>query len=228
MLKAQQISKTYGTGNEAARALREIGLELGKGEMVAVTGPSGCGKTTLLHVLAGLETADSGSIWLGDDALHGLKEKELAEVRLRRMGFVFQSYHLVPVLSAEENIQLPLLAAGLSRKEATERSQEMLELVGLSDKRKAYPSQLSGGQNQRVAIARAVAGRPDILFADEPTGALDSGTAEQIMGLLELMNRQYGMTLLLVTHDERQAARMQRQIRMFNGRIVEDGGTAGC
>ncbi|SDT50406.1 putative ABC transport system ATP-binding protein [Paenibacillaceae bacterium GAS479] len=228
MLKAQQISKTYGTGNEAARALREIGLELGKGEMVAVTGPSGCGKTTLLHVLAGLEKADSGSIWLGDDALHGLKEKELAEVRLKRMGFVFQSYHLVPVLNAEENIQLPLLAAGLSRKEATERSREMLELVGLKDKRAAYPSQLSGGQNQRVAIARAVAGRPDILFADEPTGALDSGTAEQIMGLLELMNRQYGMTLLLVTHDERQAALMQRQIRMFNGRIVGDGGTAGC
>lgn len=228
MLKAEQVSKTYGKGNEAARALREIGLVLEKGEMAAVTGPSGCGKTTLLHVLAGLESPDNGHIWLGDKALHDLSEKDLADVRLHRMGFVFQSYHLVPVLSAEENIQLPLLAAGMSRKEAGARALEMLELVGLQDKRRAYPSQLSGGQNQRVAIARAVAGRPEILFADEPTGALDSETAEQIMGLLEMLNRQYGMSLLLVTHDERHASRMPRQIRMFNGRIVEDGGRKPC
>ncbi|MDF2925261.1 MAG: macrolide transporter ATP-binding protein [Paenibacillaceae bacterium] len=228
MLKAEQVSKTYGKGNEAARALREIGLVLDKGEMAAVTGPSGCGKTTLLHVLAGLEPPDNGRVWLGDKALHDLNEKDLAQVRLHRMGFVFQSYHLVPVLSAEENIQLPLLAAGMNRKEAAVRSLEMLELVGLKERRQAFPSQLSGGQNQRVAIARAVAGRPEILFADEPTGALDSETAEQIMGLLEMLNRQYGMTLLLVTHDEKHALRMPRQIRMYNGRIVEDGGRKPC
>ncbi len=228
MIKAEQVNKTYGTGREAAKALREISLELGKGEMAAVTGPSGCGKTTLLHVLAGLETPDSGTIRLEGQVINALDEKALAEVRLRKMGFVFQSYHLVPVLSAEENIRLPLLAAGMSRKEAEARSREMLELVGLSNKAGAYPSQLSGGQNQRVAIARAVAGRPGILFADEPTGALDSDTAEQIIGLLEMLNRQYAMTVLLVTHDERHAKRMPRQIRMFNGRIVEDGGQPTC
>lgn len=228
MIKAEQVNKTYGTGREAAKALREISLELGKGEMAAVTGPSGCGKTTLLHVLAGLETPDNGTIRLEGQTINTLDEKALAEVRLRKMGFVFQSYHLVPVLSAEENIRLPLLAAGMSRKEAEARSREMLELVGLSNKAGAYPSQLSGGQNQRVAIARAVAGRPGILFADEPTGALDSETAEQIIGLLEMLNRQYAMTVLLVTHDERHARRMPRQIRMFNGRIVEDGGQPIC
>ncbi|MDF2937631.1 MAG: macrolide transporter ATP-binding protein [Paenibacillaceae bacterium] len=227
-MKIEQVNKTYGKGKEAAKALREISLELVKGEMAAVTGPSGCGKTTLLHVLAGLETPDSGRILLEDKLLNELDEKALAEVRLRKMGFVFQSYHLVPVLSAEENIQLPLLAAGMSRKEAEARSRETLDLVGLANKAKAYPSQLSGGQNQRVAIARAVAGRPGILFADEPTGALDSETAEQIIGLLEMLNRQYGMTVLLVTHDERHARRMPRQIRMFNGRIVEDGGRPLC
>ncbi|MFM9326702.1 ABC transporter ATP-binding protein [Paenibacillus mesotrionivorans] len=228
MIKAEQVNKTYGAGREAAKALREISLELGKGEMAAVTGPSGCGKTTLLHVLAGLETPDNGTIRLEGQTINTLDEKALAEVRLRKMGFVFQSYHLVPVLSAEENIRLPLLAAGMSRKEAEARSREMLELVGLSNKAGAYPSQLSGGQNQRVAIARAVAGRPGILFADEPTGALDSETAEQIIGLLEMLNRQYAMTVLLVTHDERHALRMPRQIRMFNGRIVEDGGQPIC
>ncbi len=228
MIKAEQVNKTYGSGREAAKALREISLELGKGEMAAVTGPSGCGKTTLLHVLAGLETPDSGTIRLEGQVINALDEKTLAEVRLRKMGFVFQSYHLVPVLNAEENIRLPLLAAGMSRKEAEARSREMLELVGLSNKAGAYPSQLSGGQNQRVAIARAVAGRPGILFADEPTGALDSDTAEQIIGLLEMLNRQYTMTVLLVTHDERHAKQMPRQIRMFNGRIVEDGGQPTC
>lgn len=228
MLKAEQLNKSYGAGNQAIRALRDVKLELGRGEMAAVTGPSGCGKTTLLHVLAGLEQADSGQIWLDGETLHGRKENELAAVRLKRMGFIFQSYHLVPVLNADENIQLPLLAAGMKRKEAAERSREMLELVGLRDKRRAYPSELSGGQNQRVAIARAIAAKPDILFADEPTGALDSATAEQIMGLLELLNKQHGMSLLLVTHDERQAERMGRQIRMFNGRIVEDGGGMTC
>ncbi|QJC52116.1 ABC transporter ATP-binding protein [Paenibacillus albicereus] len=228
MLRASQLSKTYGTGNEATRALREVGLTLGKGEMAAVTGPSGCGKSTLLHVLGGLEPADGGEIWIGDEAVHRRREKELAALRLKRMGFVFQAYHLVPVLSAEENVQLPLLAAGMTRREAERKALEALELVGLAGKRRSRPSALSGGQSQRVAIARAVAGKPDILFADEPTGALDSEAADQVMGLLELMNRQYGMTLLLVTHDDRLAQRLPRQIRMFNGRIVEDREGATC
>ncbi|ASS65517.1 MULTISPECIES: ABC transporter ATP-binding protein [unclassified Paenibacillus] len=224
MLKARQVSKTFGTGSEAARALKEINLQVEKGETVAVTGPSGCGKTTLLHVLAGLEPPGSGEVWLGESALHKLGEKELAEARLMRMGFVFQSYHLVPVLSAAENVMLPLMARGLSRKEAQAAAKETLKLVGLENKAAAFPAQLSGGQNQRVAIARAVAGRPDILFADEPTGALDSDTAEQILGLLEMLNARYGTTIVLVTHDAGFAARMKRQIRMFNGRIVHDGG----
>ncbi|MGN7453619.1 ABC transporter ATP-binding protein [Paenibacillus pasadenensis] len=228
MLRATELNKTYGTGVEATKALREVGLTLDKGEMAAVTGPSGCGKSTLLHVLAGLEPVDGGEIWIGDEAVHRRRESELAALRLKRMGFVFQAYHLVPVLSAEENVQLPLLAGGMSRREAERQALEALDLVGLAAKRRARPSALSGGQSQRVAIARAVAGRPDILFADEPTGALDSDAADQVIGLLELMNRQYGMTLLLVTHDDRLAQRLPRQIRMFNGRIVEDRGGSSC
>ena len=178
----------------------------------------------MLHVLAGLEQADSGGIWLSDIALHGLKEKELAEVRLRRMGFVFQSYHLIPVLNALENVMLPLMAAGMGRREAESVASDTLELVGLRDKARALPAHLSGGQNQRVAIARAVAGKPDILFADEPTGALDSETAEQVLGLLEMLNARWATTIVLVTHDHGHAARMKRLIRTFNGRIVHDGG----
>lgn len=223
-IRVSELTKTYGKGEAATRALREVSFQIGKGESVAVTGPSGCGKTTLLHLLAGLESADRGEIWIGDSPIHTLNDREMAKLRLSRMGFVFQSYHLVPVLTAWENAALPLIASGHSSGKARKRAMEALKEVGLADKARRYPSQLSGGQNQRVAIARAIVGKPDILWADEPTGALDTDTADQVIGLLEMLNRHHGTTIVVVTHDPRIAGRMSRTIRLQNGRIVHDGG----
>lgn len=223
-IRAQGLSKTYGKGMAAARALREVTLGIAKGEMVSITGPSGCGKTTLLQILAGIESCDSGEIWIGDAPLHEWDDAKVAKLRLAKMGFVFQSYHLVPVLTAWENAALPLIAAGMPSGKARTRAREALEEVGLADKSGSYPSQMSGGQNQRVAIARAIVGKPDIIWADEPTGALDTDTAEQIIGLLEMLNRHHGTTIAIVTHDPGIAARTTRTIRMQNGRVVHDGG----
>ncbi|WP_259391445.1 ABC transporter ATP-binding protein [Paenibacillus sp. 1011MAR3C5] len=226
LIRVSDVSKTYGKGEAATRALRDVSLTIGRGETVAITGPSGCGKTTLLHLLAGLEGADKGEIWAGDALITQLDDQEIAKIRLSRMGFVFQTYHLVPVLTAWENAALPLIASGVSTKEARTRALEALKEVGLADKAHRYPSQLSGGQNQRIAIARAIIGKPSIIWADEPTGALDSDTADQIIGLLEMLNRHYGTTLVIVTHDPKVADRMSRIIRLQNGRIVHDGGAA--
>ncbi|WP_240644518.1 ABC transporter ATP-binding protein [Paenibacillus paeoniae] len=226
LIRVSEVSKTYGKGEAATRALRDVSLTIAKGETVAITGPSGCGKTTLLHLLAGLEEAEKGEIWAGEALITQLDDQEIAKIRLSRMGFVFQTYHLVPVLTAWENAALPLIASGVSTKEARTRAMEALKEVGLADKAHRYPSQLSGGQNQRVAIARAIIGKPSIIWADEPTGALDSDTADQIIGLLEMLNRHYGTTLVIVTHDPKVADRMSRIIRLQNGRIVHDGGAA--
>lgn len=225
-IKVSELSKTYGKGEAATRALREVSLEIEKGEMIAITGPSGCGKTTLLHLLAGLESCDKGEIWVGSAAIHLMDDQEIAKLRLTRMGFVFQTYHLVPVLTAWENAALPLIASGVSTGEAKARAVDSLKVVGLSDKALRYPSQLSGGQNQRVAIARAIIGNPDMIWADEPTGALDSDSAEQIVGLLEMLNRHHGTTVVIVTHDSKIAARASRIIRLQNGRLIHDGGAA--
>jgi len=226
LIRVSEVSKTYGKGEAATRALRDVSLTIGKGETVAITGPSGCGKTTLLHLLAGLEGVDKGEIWAGETLITQLDDQEIAKIRLTKMGFVFQSYHLVPVLTAWENAALPLIAAGVATKEARARAMEALQEVGLADKAHRYPSQLSGGQNQRIAIARAIIGKPRIIWADEPTGALDSDTADQIIGLLEMLNRHRGTTLVIVTHDQKVADRMSRTIRLQNGRVVHDGGAA--
>lgn len=223
MIRVEHLTKTYGQGNAAAYALRDISLEIAEGESVAVTGPSGCGKTTLLHVLAGIETLDEGKVWIGDAALHDLKEQELAQLRLERMGFVFQSYHLIPVLTAWENVALPLTARGFKGSEAKKRAMEALHRVGLADKSRRYPSELSGGQNQRVAIARAIVGRPAIIWADEPTGALDSESAEQVVGLLDMLHKHDGTTVVTVTHDSSIAQKANRTIRMHNGRVLDLG-----
>lgn len=224
MITVKGISKTYGKGEAAARALRDVSFTISKGEMVSITGPSGCGKSTLLHLLAGIEAVDSGEIWIGDAPIHAWDDKKIAKLRLAKMGFVFQSYHLVPVLNAWENAALPLIASGVSSAKAKERSLEALKEVGLADKVNQYPGALSGGQNQRVAIARAIVGKPDIIWADEPTGALDTETAEQIIGMLEMLNSHYGTTIIMVTHDARMAGRASRIIRMQNGRVIYDGG----
>lgn len=218
------MSKTFGKGEAAVRALREVQFGIAKGEMVSITGPSGCGKTTLLHILAGIETCDKGEIWIGDAPIHLWNDQEIAKLRLAKMGFVFQSYHLVPVLTAWENVALPLIASGVETGKARFRAMEALAETGLADKAGRYPSQLSGGQNQRVAIARAIIGKPDIIWADEPTGALDTDTAEQIIGMLEMLNRHHGTTVVIVTHDPKIAERTSRTIRLHNGRIVHDGG----
>ncbi|OMF37811.1 macrolide ABC transporter ATP-binding protein [Paenibacillus sp. FSL H8-0548] len=226
MITVKNIFKTYGKGEAAARALREVSFTISKGEMVSITGPSGCGKSTLLHILAGIESIDNGEIWIGDAPIHTWDDKKIAKLRLARMGFVFQSYHLIPVLSAWENTALPLIAAGIPANQAKARALEALKEVGLADKALHYPSVLSGGQNQRVAIARAIVGKPDIIWADEPTGALDTDTAEQIIGMLEMLNRHHGTTIVIVTHDPRIASRTTRAIRLQNGRVIHDGGVA--
>jgi len=224
IVQVKELSKTYGKGEAAARALREVGFTINQGEMVAITGPSGCGKTTLLHILAGIESIDSGEVWVSGAPIHKWDDKKVAKLRLERMGFIFQSYHLVPVLRAWENVALPLIASGMPTKKARQQALEALKEVGLADKANRHPSELSGGQNQRVAIARAIVGKPDIIWADEPTGALDTDTAEQIVGLLEMLNRHHGTTIVTVTHDPQIAARMSRHIRLQNGRVIHDGG----
>ncbi|BBH21154.1 ABC transporter ATP-binding protein [Paenibacillus baekrokdamisoli] len=226
MIRMNGLSKTFGVGQAKTRALKQISMEISAGETVSITGPSGCGKTTLLHLLAGIERMDEGEVWIGETAIHMLDEDELSKLRLEKMGFVFQSYHLIPVLRAWENVALPIIARGMNRKEAREKAVEALKLVGLAERAERYPSELSGGQNQRVAIARAIIGEPKILWADEPTGALDTGTADQIIGLLEMLNSHYGTTLVIVTHDSHIAARMNRTIRMQEGRIIHDGSTS--
>lgn len=206
------------------RALKDVNLSIREGEAVAIMGPSGCGKSTLLHVLAGIEQPDSGEVWVDNVPLHEMKDGELSDFRLANMGFVFQQYHLIPVLSVLDNIALPLIARGMSEREANRKAKLALEQVGLADKAKHFPVQLSGGQNQRVAIARALVGQPRIIWADEPTGALDSQTAEAAIGLLLKANEWYGTTVVIVTHDPTVASRAGRLIRMDNGRVLPERG----
>ncbi|WP_274365581.1 ABC transporter ATP-binding protein [Paenibacillus thermotolerans] len=226
MIHAKELRKTYGKGASEVRALRDVTLQIGRGEMVAVMGPSGCGKTTLLQVLAGIEPADRGETWIDGTPLHTLKDKRLSKFRLEKMGFVFQQYHLIDVLSVLENTALPLIARGVPAKEAKAKASAALERVGLADKASALPSELSGGQCQRAAIARAIVGEPQVIWADEPTGALDSGNAEQVIGLMCKLNESLGTTVIVVTHDPAVAAKAHRILRMDNGRIVGEGGPA--
>ncbi|RKN84363.1 ABC transporter ATP-binding protein [Paenibacillus ginsengarvi] len=222
LIEARQISKTFGKGESATRALRQVSLSIRSGEMISIMGPSGCGKTTLLHVLAGIEKADEGEALIDGKPLQRMNDVQLSAFRLAYMGFVFQTYHLIPVLHALDNVALPLIGRGLADKEAKARALEALEQVGLADKAKRYPSELSGGQNQRVAIARALVGDPKVVWADEPTGALDSHTAEQVLGLLRKMNEQRRTTIVIVTHDPQIAGQTDRIVRMENGRIVSE------
>lgn len=223
MIVARDLSKTYGKGDAATRALREVNLEIEQGEMAAIMGPSGCGKTTLLQLLAGIERMSEGEVWLDRIPLHTLDDRSLSSLRLQKMGFIFQSYHLIPVLTAAENTAIPLIAGGMPAKDARRRALAALKEVGLGGLEDRYPGEMSGGQNQRVAIARAIAAEPAVLWADEPTGALDTDTSGQIIGLLEMLNRHRGTTVVIVTHDPKIAERCSRIIRMQNGRILHDG-----
>ena len=220
IIRAAGVVKTYDTGTTKVQALRGVDFAVERGEMVAVMGPSGCGKTTLLNCLSGLDHVDAGTIWLEGQDLAKMGDRQRTDYRARRMGFVFQVYNLLPVLSAVENAELPLLVSGVRPREARERSLAALETVGLAAWARHRPAELSGGQRQRVAIARALVNDPAIVWADEPTGALDSATAEEIMGLIRELNRRRGLTVVVVTHDPGVGARTDRIVRMRDGLIV--------
>jgi putative ABC transport system ATP-binding protein len=218
MIQAHALTKTIDTGTHRVDILKGIELEIPRGQFAAVMGPSGSGKSTLLGLLAGLDTPTAGQIFLDGQEISGLKEDELALVRGRKIGFVFQSYHLIPTLTAEENVLLPMELAGNG--DGAKRASELLERVGLAGRRDHYPVQLSGGEQQRVALARAFMMRPPILMADEPTGNLDSEHGRLVLDLLLSLNRQEGTTLVLVTHDQELAANADRRILLRDGRIV--------
>jgi putative ABC transport system ATP-binding protein len=219
LLDARDLVKEFRMGARSVMALRGVSVAVRQGEYVGITGPSGSGKSTLLHILGGLDTPDSGTISLEDVAFEGLTDSALTRLRLLRMGFVFQRFHLLPVLTALENVELPMAEAGVGRAERQARARDLLGYVGLSDRADHRATQLSGGEMQRVAIARALANRPALLFADEPTGELDLSTGRQILELFRRMNQE-GMTVVVVTHDEQLAQEASRTIHLIDGVIV--------
>lgn len=220
IIRAQGVSKIYDTGNSTLHALKSIDFNVDRGEMVAVMGPSGCGKTTLLNCLSGLDSVNDGTIWIEGEDLADMGDKRRTNYRARRMGFIFQVYNLLPVLSAVENVELPLLVSGSRPGKARELSLTALETVGLRDWAGHRPAELSGGQRQRVTIARSLVNDPAIVWADEPTGALDSKSATDIMDLLGKLNQERDLTIVLVTHDRGVGERAHRIVRMQDGVIV--------
>jgi len=226
IIQAINVEKTYDTGKVKVNALRGINLNIDAGEMVAIMGPSGCGKTTLLNCLSGLDTVDSGSVIIEGVDLSQMSDNDKTEHRAKRMGFVFQFYNLLPVLSSVENVELPLLVSGVKAKESRKRAMDALEVVKLAEWATHRPGELSGGQRQRVTIARALVNNPAIVWGDEPTGDLDSVNAGEIMDLLQTLNREHKQTFVLVTHDNGIAARTRRIIRMQDGKVISDEPTA--
>ncbi len=220
MLIARDLSKEYRSGDNKLAVLRDVSFSIPQGAFVAIVGPSGSGKTTLLGLLAGLDTPSHGQVILDDADLTAMDEDQRAQLRGEKVGFVFQSFQLISTLTALENVQVPLELRG--ERGASERATELLRRVGLGDRLDHFPTQLSGGEQQRVAIARAFANEPRILFADEPTGNLDSDTGSHIVELLESLNRESATTIVLVTHDLTLAARAQRIIRLSDGRVISD------
>jgi putative ABC transport system ATP-binding protein len=221
MVEAREVYKSYRTEELTVHALEGVNLQIEKGALVAVMGPSGCGKTTLLNVLSGLDEIDGGEIFIAGEPLHAMNDARRTEYRARQMGFVFQGFNLMPVLSAVENVELPLLVGGAGVKSARKRALEVLEQVRLAERAHHRPNQLSGGQQQRVAIARALVNEPAIVWADEPTGNLDSDTSREVLDLLLQLNRENGQTFVVVTHDPGVGSLMDRVVRMRDGRIVE-------
>lgn len=220
IIQAQQVKKIYRTGQLRVEALSNIDLTVEQGEMIAVMGPSGCGKTTLLNCLSGLDTIDEGDIFIRGDNLRDLSDHQRTAYRARHMGFIFQEFNLLPVLSAVENVELPMLVSKVPGGKARKRALEMLDLVGLSDRARHRPAELSGGQRQRVTIARALTNAPAIVWADEPTGNLDSETAQEIMELLTRLNHENGQTFVIVTHALEVGQLANRIITMRDGHIV--------
>lgn len=223
LLKLNNITKTYGNGTLQVQVLHGIDITIEEGEFVAIMGPSGSGKSTLMNIIGFLDTATSGEFELNGEKISKVSEKKLAVLRNKYIGFVFQQFFLLPRLNAQKNVETPLIYSGVSGRERAKRAKEMLEKVGLGDRMTHLPNQLSGGQKQRVAIARALVNNPSIILADEPTGALDSKTSEQILELLVQLNRE-GKTVIMVTHEEEIAAYARRVITIKDGKVMEDRG----
>ncbi len=222
IVEAREVDKRYDAGEIAVHALRGVSLSIDRGEMVAIMGPSGSGKTTLLNCLSGLDGIDGGEVLIEGVGLGAMSDDERTDYRARRVGFIFQFYNLMPILSSVENVELPLLIARTSAREARERAMAALDMVGLRERAAHLPDQLSGGQRQRVTIARALVNDPAIVWADEPTGDLDSENAEEIVALMRQLNRERGLTFLIVTHDISVGRSTDRIIRMSDGRVVDE------
>ena len=222
LIRISQLSKGYVRGGQAIPVLVDIHLEVAQGEFVALMGPSGSGKSTLLNLIAGIDKPASGTIEIGGVDIASLSEGELADWRAANVGFIFQFYNLLPVLSAFDNVELPLLLTSLSARERRERVAAMLALVGLTDRADHYPSELSGGQQQRVAIARALVTDPALIVADEPTGDLDRNTGEEVLSLLDQLVHELGKTIVMVTHDPKAAARAGRMVHLEKGVLVDE------
>ena len=222
VIECERVSKTYETGKISVEALRGIDLRVGRGEVVAVMGPSGCGKTTLLNCLSGLDDVSAGSVRIEGKEIARMDDNQRSDFRALRMGFVFQNYNLMPVLTAIENVELPLLLTGASRADARTRAHESLQVMGLEGREGHLPAELSGGEQQRVAIARSIVNSPAILWADEPTGNLDTQTALKVIELLLRVNARTGQTVVMVTHDPNVGKRSHRILRMDSGLMVTE------
>ena len=222
--RMEKINKIYQMGEQQAHVLNDVDLSLEEGEYLSVLGPSGSGKSTLMNIIGCLDTATSGTYILNGREIEDLSENELAQIRSREIGFIFQNSQLLPRLTALKNVELPLIYAGVGPRERRRRARELLERVGLSDRMEHMPNQLSGGQQQRVAIARALAGNPTLLLADEPTGALDQKTGRQVMALFRELNEE-GRTIIMITHDLNIAKNARRVVHIIDGELTEGGGT---
>lgn len=222
IVQVRDLYKSFTRGSEEIRVLQNLTLDVGEAEFLTLMGPSGSGKTTLLNLIAGLDQPTSGWITVGPNVISQMSESELARWRTRNVGFVFQFYYLLPVLSAYENVELPLLLLPMTARQRREQVLRALDLVGLSDRLSHRPGQLSGGQQQRVGIARAIVTDPTLIVADEPTGDLDSRSADEILTILELLRSQLGKTIIMVTHDPHAAERSQRILHLEKGRLVSD------
>jgi putative ABC transport system ATP-binding protein len=222
LVSVKNVVKTYTRGRQKVEVLHRLNLDIAAGEFLALMGPSGSGKTTLLNLIGGLDRPDQGEIDIAGQRIDKLSHRELAQWRARNVGFVFQFYNLMPMLSAERNVELPLLLTNLSRSRRKQNAQAALQLVGLADRASHKPSELSGGQQQRVAIARALVADPSLLVCDEPTGDLDRQTAEEILNLMQTLNREHQKTIIMVTHDPKAAEYASRQVHLDKGALLDD------
>ncbi|MFM8271735.1 MAG: ABC transporter ATP-binding protein [Gemmata sp.] len=226
IVQVRDLHKSFTRGTESIHVLRDLTLDVAEAEFLALMGPSGSGKTTLLNLIAGLDTPTDGTINVGENVISSMSESELARWRTRHVGFVFQFYYLLPVLTAYENVELPLLLLDLTKEQRKKQVETALDLVGLSNRMDHRPGQLSGGQQQRVGIARAMVTDPTLIVADEPTGDLDTKSADEILQLVEVLRSQLGKTIIMVTHDPKAAARAQRILHLEKGQLVLDTAAA--